>query len=360
MYEERLWKMSLFGEKKTRQGEEDLVTLYLRGGYREGRDRGAQRKAKMQWTPVGAREILLRYKENLFVQRLVKHGEEAQRDDGLSFLGDNSHSTWTDKAKRRGMACVKHSISKNCVAASKGPVGKVAGQVRPAEKHGLFIQLEPCTEAPTGLPIYSGACSDGTRGNGFKLKEGRFRVDTRKKFFTMRVVRHWPRLPREVGDAPSLETFEDLPPQKVLHQTASVLRTLPDHTGNVGAGTVQPVLEQSYHRIAAVQCHRQQTVPGSKFSPNKAVTSKLDHDVTCPLKSACANTYMTYSLEKGSSWLTSDMVQAVDVGLGELVQLVEGPGALPGKVLVCAETTPGSASSFKKQYTTCVHFSTEV
>jgi len=40
------------------------------------------------------------------------------------------------------------------------------------------------------------------------IKEGRFRLDIEKKFFPMRVVKHWPRLPREAVAAPSLAGFK--------------------------------------------------------------------------------------------------------------------------------------------------------
>ena len=45
-------------------------------------------------------------------------------------------------------------------------------------------------------------------GNGFKLKEGRFRLDIRRKFFTERVVRCWNSCPERLLDAPSLEVIK--------------------------------------------------------------------------------------------------------------------------------------------------------
>ena len=59
-----------------------------------------------------------------------------------------------------------------------------------------------------GDGLFARACSDRTRGDGFKMKEGRFELDIRKKFIMMSVVRHWIRLPREVMDAPSVAVFK--------------------------------------------------------------------------------------------------------------------------------------------------------
>jgi len=56
--------------------------------------------------------------------------------------------------------------------------------------------------------LFSKACFDRTRSNGCKLREGGFRLIIKEKYFTMSLLKHQNRLPRDMVPAPSLESFK--------------------------------------------------------------------------------------------------------------------------------------------------------
>ena len=75
-----------------------------------------------------------------------------------------------------------------------------AGALQPGEEMApgdliAVFQYLKGTYRKSGKGLFKRTGSDRMRENGFKLEESRFELDIRMKFFTVRVVRHWNRLP---------------------------------------------------------------------------------------------------------------------------------------------------------------------
>lgn len=87
-------------------------------------------------------------------------------------------------------------------------------------------------KGPAGEGLFIRNYSERTRSN--KLKEGEFKLDIRKKCFTVQVVRPWNCLLREVLDAPTLAVFEARL-DKALSNLVKV-RSVPAHGRGVGMG----------------------------------------------------------------------------------------------------------------------------
>ena len=92
----------------------------------------------------------------------------------------------------------------------KGLEGKTYKERDKQAEGGDPIAVYPFLEAGSGgADLLSLVTSDRTRGNGMKLRQGKFRLDVRERFFTERVVGPWNRLPREVVTAPSPSEFKE-------------------------------------------------------------------------------------------------------------------------------------------------------
>ena len=144
-----------------------------------------------------------------------KHGQQVKGGDpatllcGIEASREVQHpSVESSVQKRHGPIGVHPEEGHKNNARNETPLlreqAEKAGAVQPGKEKApgdlrVTFQYLKRSNRREGDRLFSRVCGDRTRGTGFKLTEGKFRLDIRKEnSFTLRVVRHWNRSPREV------------------------------------------------------------------------------------------------------------------------------------------------------------------
>ncbi|RMC16681.1 hypothetical protein DUI87_06620 [Hirundo rustica rustica] len=124
----------------------------------------------------------------------------------------NLGGTWSCWSKARG----GHKADKRTGITPLKRQAEKIGALQPGEEKVVW---RPHDNLPVSEGAYREAgeghfvsnCRDGRSNNGNKVKEGKFRLDIRTNFFTVRMLGYQISLPRENVESPALEVFKTMP-----------------------------------------------------------------------------------------------------------------------------------------------------